>query len=191
MVGTFNGLSIFSFKKPGVESFHNIKNIRSSQFGNIVMGVSADGPDVLFADEDYGIRRITQDGKVELIFENDESNFFNNNKIIYNPYHNNYHSISGYTDETTALFTFDTSYADLKRSIIPFSVQNLIILSDNKLLFVGYDLQKDDEKSSGKAMIWDVVENKGSIVIENVPFVKCVEYIDDKIWLGTINGIYI
>lgn len=191
MVGTFNGLSIVSFKKPGVESFHKLMNIKSSQFGHIVMGVSADGPDVLFTDERYGIRRITEEGSVELIFENDETNFFNNNKIVFNPYHDNYHSIAGYTDETTALFTFDTSYTDLKRSIIPFSVQNFIILNEQQLLFVGYDRLLPDEKSSGVAMIWDLLENKGSIVIENVPYIKCVEYVDGKIWLGTINGIYI
>lgn len=191
MIATFNGLYIYSFQRSGIEIFHVVDNVSSSEFGHIVLGVSADGPDVLFADENYGLRKINKSGKVDLLFPEETVHFFDNEKVLYDDLTSQYYITANYTDEETIIYITDTTYSKLVKQIVPFTVHDFIVLNEDELLLVGEYKEENDKTKSGRIAIWNTKIAQGQMKINSVPIIRSVASIGNSFWIGTADGIYV
>ncbi len=191
MVATFNGLYIVSFKRTGIEVFHDADMISSSSFGHVVLGVSASGPDVLFADENYGLRRINETGEVELLFPDETVDFFDNRKIYYDSVYSKYYMTANYTDDETILYITDTSYSELKKQILPFRVNDFIVTDKDELLIAGINNLISEIDVSGRIMLWNTQTSSGKMLVNNIPVIRSVESVGDHYWVGSSNGLFV
>jgi len=191
MIATFNGLYIVSFMRTGIDVYHVDENVSSSEFGYVVTTVSADGPDVLLADENYGLRRITDSGELETLFPNETVDFFNNEMIVYDTINNQYFITANYTDDESVLYICDTTFTDLRKQIIPFKVSDFLVLSGKELLLTGTDRTVSDDNTSGRAMVWNIESSSGEMVLLNLPILRTVELVDEHYWIGTTNGLFV
>lgn len=191
MVASFNGLYIISFRRKGIEVFYRDESASSSGFGYLVMGVSACGPDVIFGDENYGLRKIDKKGNVELLFPDEEVDFFSNERMYYDKLNKRYCTTANFTDDESIVYIFDTTFTDLKKQVIPFSVSNFRFVGKEELLLVGEDKRIKDRNISGKVMLWNTESNSGKTLIQSIPSVISVEKYQDEYWLATTNGLFI
>ena len=193
LIATFNGIFVFNFSHEGIENYHTRKNLQKSQFGNIITSVNTETDQILFLKETDGLRTINQEGKVELLFEDQPEYFHRNQLMIYDDYHQNFYSFSYDLSGEFELYKFNIqkNIADIDQ--INLRIRDLYNLDKDHLLIGGHDLFLEKDDKSGKIFKYNKEKRIPETILDNLPAVQTINFIKStkEFWIGTKYGIYI
>lgn len=191
-IASYNGLQILNFISPGLSQFFVKSDISKSQFGNVITSINTAGDRVLFTKESSGLFELLPNGTIVQHFKNKSEQFHLNQKMIFNPYSNNYVSYEYNYQGSSTINIFNKDLSQVKDIPIPFQIRNLLNNHASNVLICGF---KGDFESKSAGLIYRYNISDGSLekILDGIPSIYCITYVaeEKEYWIGTTAGIYI
>lgn len=193
MLVGFTNVKVVSLQRKGVDIVNYNQDVKKGSFGNIVSGVAADNKgNVIFTNETSGFYTLTGPSTYTSVFDSSiiKNKLYNNGKIYFSPYDNNFYNYNFRYDGTTSLFRYNTSTKSLNERKIPFKLNDFLPIENENIVLGGYILAS----TTGKLAIYNYKTNRVKEIesfdhnlVLSIDF--CTEL--DEYWIGTSKGIYI
>lgn len=195
MIVGYNALKIVSLLRDGAYVYQKNYKTKKGEFGMVICGVAADNDgNVLYLREKEGVFKIEGDRAYSKALSpvNVNKDMYNNGKIFYSKYDDKYYSYAYRYDGTTDIFQIDLKGKKYVKRTVPFKLNDLLPLSQNKILLGGYE-KIGEPRTKGKMVTYNFEDGKLIIKRDKLPVVRSLYYHEQstEYWVGTSRGVYI
>ncbi len=196
LVGTYNGIYYYEFRNPAIQSYDRKKDIKRSQFGRIVTGISyAEKEDeIFFLKESEQLSSLKKD-TCTVLFPSKEfpTSYLLNQRSIFDKENNILWSYSFSYSDIYYLNELNLETREPRQYSINSRLNCLEKINDHEIMFGGH--LGLPENRNGKILFFDIKQKKVTREITG-SFLKGkrvfhLTYNNDTLWVGTDSGVFL